>query len=126
MALLRCDLSRFVTMELNDAELNGLAWRDLGRGVSIARLVREDETSLVFYRIRGDAPPDAFFPHEHVRGEMYLILRGGIEDEFGSYQEGEIVYLDPGSVHTPRGIGETVVLVLWPGEIRVLDPLREA
>jgi anti-sigma factor ChrR (cupin superfamily) len=115
-------LSRFIRTELNDIGLDELDWRDLGKGVSIARLGKENQTSLVFYRISRDAAPDAFSRHEHLEGEVYLVLRGGIQDEFGSYREGEIVYLDSGSIHTPRGLGETVVLVLWPGGIRLVEP----
>lgn len=76
---------------------------------------------MVLYRISGDADPKAFRKHEHVGGEFYLVLRGGIEDETGVYREGDLVFLDPKSVHTPRGIGETVVLVLWPEGVRLLE-----
>jgi len=49
------------------------------------------------------------------------VLKGGIGDETGVYTEGDIVYLDPQSVHTPHGIGETVVLVLWPQGVKILE-----
>jgi hypothetical protein len=29
--------------------------------------------------------------------------------------------LDPGSVHTPRAIGDTIVLVLWPEGVRIIE-----
>lgn len=75
---------------------------------------------MVLYRIRADAAPNAFLKHEHIGGEFYLVLRGKIADESGVYSEGDIVYLDPKSVHTPRAEGETVVLVLWPQGVKIL------
>ena len=89
----------------------------------MARLAREGKRELVLYRIAADAAPDAFLRHEHVGGEFYLVLKGAIEDETGSYGAGDIVYLDPKSVHTPhtpRGKGETIILVLWPEGVRIL------
>ena len=49
-----------------------------------------------------------------------MVLFGRIADESGEYEQGEIVFLDARSVHTPRAFGETVVLVLWPDGVRVL------
>ena len=49
------------------------------------------------------------------------VLKGKIADETGEYEKGEIVFLDPRSVHTPFAIGETVVLVLWPAGVRLMD-----
>ncbi len=76
---------------------------------------------MVLYRIAADADPRAFLKHEHIGGEFYLVLKGKIADETGEYERGEIVYLDPQSVHTPRAFGETVVLVLWPEGVRIVD-----
>ena len=64
-----------------------------------------------------DAKADAFQAHRHVGGEVYLVLRGAIEDESGRYGEGEIVWMPVGSVHNPRGVGRTIVLVLWPNGV---------
>ena len=65
--------------------------------------------------------PTRFLKHEHIGGEFYLVLKGKIADETGEYEKGEIVFLDPQSVHTPFAIGETVVLVLWPAGVRLVD-----
>ena len=121
MDLLRHSLKHLIKIQLNDAALDKLQWRDFGNGLSMARLAREGARELVLYRIKANADPKAFLKHEHIGGEFYLVLRGGIEDETGVYSEGDIVYLDPKSVHTPRGIGETVVLVLWPQGVKVLE-----
>jgi anti-sigma factor ChrR (cupin superfamily) len=114
-------LSDLVTLQVDEAGLNALPWRDFGNGLSMARLAREGKKELVLYRIAADAAPDAFLRHEHVGGEFYLVLKGAIEDESGSYAAGDLVFLDRQSVHTPRGRGETVVLVLWPEGVKVLD-----
>lgn len=121
MGLLRRSLKGFLRVELNLAELDKLPWKDFGNGLSMARLAREGARELVLYRVKADAGPKAFLKHEHIGGEFYLVLKGGIEDETGIYSEGDIVYLDAKSVHTPRGVGETVVLVLWPQGVRILE-----
>jgi len=114
----RHDLTALVKLELDADAIAALSWKDFGNGSSMARLARDGETGLVLYRIAEDARQDAFQPHVHVGGEMYLVLRGAIEDESGRYEAGELVYLPPGSKHTPRGAGETIVLVLWPNGVR--------
>jgi putative transcriptional regulator len=118
-AVLRRSLNDFLRMELDESALGRLPWRDFGNGLSMSRLAREGRRELVLYRIAGDAA-DPFVKHEHLGGEIYLVLKGRIADETGEYEQGEIVFLDAQSVHTPRAVGETVVLVLWPGGVRVL------
>jgi anti-sigma factor ChrR (cupin superfamily) len=119
--VLRRSLNDFLRLELDEAALNGLQWRDFGNGLSMSRLAREGQRELVLYRIAADAAPDAFVKHEHIAGEFYLVLKGRIADETGDYEKGDIVFLDPRSVHTPRAVGETVVLVLWPAGVRLAD-----
>ena len=121
MNLLRHSLKNLIKIQLNDAALDKLQWRYFGNGLSMARLAREGARELVLYRIRADAYPKAFLKHEHIGGEFYLVLKGSIGDETGIYGEGDIVYLDPKSIHTPRGVGETVVLVLWPQGVKILE-----
>lgn len=120
MDLLRHSLKDLFTIKLNDAELDRLSWRDFGNGLAMARLAREGARELVLYRLKADADPGAFLKHEHIGGEFYLVLKGEIADETGSYHEGDVVYLDPKSVHTPRSRGETLVLVLWPAGVRLV------
>ena len=87
----------------------------------MSRLARADKRELVLYRIAADAARDAFLQHEHIGGEFYLVLKGKIADETGEYDKGDVVFLDPKSVHTPYAIGETVVLVLWPAGVRIIE-----
>ena len=114
-------LNDFLRLELDDAALTRLQWRDFGNGLSMSRLARAGQAELVLYRIAADAAADAFVRHEHIGGEFYLVLRGQIADETGEYNKGDIVFLDPRSAHTPRAAGETVVLVLWPAGVRIVD-----
>ena len=114
-------LNDFLRLEMDEAALNRLQWRDFGNGLSMSRLAHQGRRELVLYRIAADAAADAFVKHEHIGGEFYLVLKGRIADETGEYHQGDIVFLDPRSVHTPRAVGETVVLVLWPGGVRIVD-----
>jgi anti-sigma factor ChrR (cupin superfamily) len=119
-AVLRRSLNDFLRFELDETALDRLQWRDFGNGLEMSRLAREEQRELVLYRIAANASSDAFVKHEHVGGEFYLVLKGKIADETGEYEKGDIVFLDPHSVHTPRAVGETVVLVLWPAGVRIV------
>jgi len=119
--ILRRSLNDFLTVELDDTALDRLAWRDFGDGLKMSRLARQGKRELVLYRIADGASPEAFVKHEHLGGEFYVVLKGAIADETGEYAKGDMVYLDPQSVHTPKAIGETVVLVLWPAGVRLVD-----
>lgn len=119
--LLRGSLRDFVSFQIDTAALDRLSWRDFGNGLSMSRLARSDKRELVLYRIAANASADAFLKHEHIGGEFYLVLNGKIADETGEYEKGDVVFLDPQSVHTPRAIGETLVLVLWPAGVRIVE-----
>jgi len=118
---LRHSLKDLIKIQLDEPALEKLQWKDFGNGLSMARLAREGAREMVLYRVDAGAGPKAFLRHEHIGGEFYLVLQGSIADENGIYEEGDMVYLDPHSVHTPRAIGATVVLVLWPEGVRLLD-----
>jgi anti-sigma factor ChrR (cupin superfamily) len=121
VGVLRHSLNGFLIFQLEEAALERLLWRDFGNGLQMSRLARDGKRELVLYRVSATASPDAFLRHEHLGGEFYLVLKGIIADESGEYRKGDVVFLDPHSVHTPRAIGDTVVLVLWPGGVRLVD-----
>ena len=121
MSVLRYSLKDLIRFDLHAEALQDLPWKDFGTGLSMAQLAREGKRELVFYRIQADADADAFLKHEHIGGEFYLVLTGKIVDETGEYQEGDVVFLDPKSVHTPRAVGHTLVLVLWPEGVRMVE-----
>lgn len=119
--IFRTSIKDIVDIHLVEDHINRLSWRDFGNGLSMARLAKEGKRELVLYRIAGDADPDAFVKHEHLGGEFYLVLKGRIDDESGRFDKGDVVYLDAHSVHTPRAIGDTLVLVLWPEGVRLVS-----
>ncbi|HXG51060.1 MAG TPA: cupin domain-containing protein [candidate division Zixibacteria bacterium] len=121
MAAFHRSLRDFLRVDVSEEALAALSWRDFGNGLSMARLARQGKRELVLYRVAEGAAPNAFLRHEHVGGELYLVLKGKIVDEHGEYGEGELVFLDPGSVHLPRADGETLVLVLWPDGVRLVE-----
>ena len=124
MTVLRHSIAGIASIQVDKKGLDCLSWHDFGKGLSMARLARGGKRELVVYRIAAGAAPDVFLRHEHVGGEFYLVLKGAIADETGSYGAGDVVYLDPKSIHTPyapAGAGETVVLVLWPEGVKVLE-----
>jgi putative transcriptional regulator len=118
--VLRRSLNDFLRLDVDEASLSSLPWRDFGNGLSMSRLARAGEREMVLYRIAADAAPDAFVRHEHTGGEFYLVLKGAITDETGNYSQGDMVFLDPRSVHTPQAVGDTIVLVLWPAGVRLV------
>lgn len=118
--ILRKSIKDIIDLRLVEDGIKRLSWRDFGNGLSMARLARAGKRELVLYRIAGDAAAGAFLKHEHINGEFYLVLQGKIADEFGEYEPGDLVYLDANSVHAPRAVGDTLVLVLWPGGVRLV------
>lgn len=119
--VLRRSLNDFLTFNLDETALAQLKWRDFGNGLEMSRLARSEKRELVLYRIAASASPEAFVKHEHIGGEFYLVLKGKIADEAGEFEKGDVVFLDSQSIHTPRAIGETIVLVLWPAGVRLVD-----
>ena len=92
MAVLYRSLRDFLKIDLDNGAVDRLPWRDFGNGLFMARLAREGRREFVLYRIRADANPDAFVKHEHIGGEIYLVLKGQIADETGDYREGDFVF----------------------------------
>lgn len=119
--MLRRSLNDILRIDLNAEALDRLSWRDFGNGLAMSRLARDGKRELVLYRIAARAASDVFVKHQHIGGEFYLVLKGKITDETGEYLKGDVVFLDPQSVHRPRATGDTIVLVLWPEGVRVVD-----
>lgn len=95
-----------------------VSWKDFGNGSRMGKLARDGDTGLVLYHVRPDADEDAFQPHTHTGGEMYLVLKGTVHDEEGEYPEGSLVWMEPGSRHTPKTKGDTYILTLWPKGVK--------
>ncbi|MEM8883052.1 MAG: cupin domain-containing protein [Planctomycetota bacterium] len=119
MKALSRDLTDLLRVELDEAALANIEWRSFGNGVRLGKLGREGDAHLVLYWVEDGAPKDAFARHRHPGGEAYLVLKGTIADETGTYPQGSFVWLPEESIHTPWAEGETVVLVLWPGGVKI-------
>ena len=62
---LRFDLRPFLRLELDEAALDTVEWRDYGSGVELGKLAREGAAGLELYRVSAEAPKDAFARHRH-------------------------------------------------------------
>ena len=93
--VLRSSLNDFLSIQLDEAALDRLTWRDFGNGLEMSRLAREGKRELVLYRIAADASPEAFLKHEHLGGEFYLVLKGKIGDETGEYARAKSCFSIP-------------------------------
>ena len=80
-------------------------------------------------------PGCGYTPHRHVGTEDVLVLRGGYQDEFGTWRQGDHVHYAAGSVHAPRALGvegrpvgpDNPACILYstvPAGIELLDPTR--
>jgi len=52
-------LNDFLRIDIDEAALDRLIWRDFGNGLAMSRLAREGKRELVLYRIAADAARDA-------------------------------------------------------------------
>lgn len=113
------DLSAWLSWSIDREWIEeNVKWRDFGTGVRLGKLAKEGNTSLVLYDVVSDVDIEAFMPHSHPGGETYLVLEGEVYDEDGTYPPGSIVWMDPGSTHTPKTKGQTLILVLWPDGVK--------
>ena len=113
------DLSSWLSMQFDREWIEeNVSWKDFGTGVRLGKLARQDSTSLVLYDVKTDVEVDAFMPHMHPGGEVYFVLEGEVYDDDGTYPTGSIVWMDPGTTHTPKTRGDTLILVLWPDGVK--------
>ena len=113
------DLSAWLSWSIDREWIEeNVKWRDFGTGVRLGKLAKEGNTSLVLYDVVSEVDIEAFMPHSHPGGETYLVLEGEVYDEDGTYPPGSIVWMEPGSTHTPKTKGQTLILVLWPDGVK--------
>jgi len=93
-------------------------WKDFRNGSRMGKLKRDGDAGLVLYHVRDGASDSVFNAHTHVGGEMYLVLEGETYDDDGRYPKGSLVWMKPGSRHTPKTRGDTWILTLWPGGVK--------
>ena len=115
----QADLAPWLTTRFDKAWLEAnVQWKDFGNGSRMGRLARDGNVGLVLYHIAPGAPPSVFGAHTHTGGEMYLVLDGETYDDDGTYPKGTLVWMKPGSRHTPKTRGDTWILVLWPDGVK--------
>jgi anti-sigma factor ChrR (cupin superfamily) len=116
------DLSDWLSFNLDEEWMEAnVQWRDFGTGVRLGKLAREGECSLVLYDADAEVEVEAFMPHMHPGGECYLVLKGEVYDEFGTYPAGSIVWMEPESEHNPKTRERTLILVLWPKGVKIVE-----
>jgi anti-sigma factor ChrR (cupin superfamily) len=121
MANFSHDLSNWLSFDVNSGWLEeNIRWKDFGTGVRLGRLAREESTSLVLYDADAEVEVEAFKPHMHPGGEVYVVLSGEVYDQFGTYPAGSIVWMDPGTEHNPKTRERTLILVLWPDGVKII------
>jgi putative transcriptional regulator len=82
--------------------LREIAWRRFSaRGARLAVLLRDRFTGSVL--ILGHMPAERAVPrHLHLGPEDVLILAGGYEDQYGTFEAGSYAQYSPGTEHRPR------------------------
>jgi anti-sigma factor ChrR (cupin superfamily) len=117
------NMSDWLNLKFDRAWLDeNVRWKDFGTGVRLGRLQREGECSLVLYDADAEVEVQAFMPHMHPGGEAYIVLEGEVYDEFGTYPAGSLVWMDPGTQHNPKTRERTLILVLWPKGVKIIQP----
>ncbi|MCM0021631.1 MAG: ChrR family anti-sigma-E factor [Tagaea sp.] len=109
--------------------LDGLTWKNAGRGFEEAQLGRRGRHAMSLLRARdGGRVPT----HTHTGTEFLLVLDGAFHDERAHYARGEVCIGDADTMHTPMVARGTHCLCLvvddgavrlpgWTG--RLLNPL---
>ena len=115
------NLSDWLGISIDDEWLEeNIRWKDFGTGVRLGKLAREGDCSLVLYDADSDVEVEAFMPHMHPGGEAYLVLRGEVYYEAGTYPQGTLVWMDPETTHNPKTREKTLILVLWPKGVKIV------
>tara|TARA_B100000214_G_scaffold53462_1_gene33967 strand:+ start:104 stop:466 length:363 start_codon:yes stop_codon:yes gene_type:complete len=115
------NLGEWLRFEIDREKLEKeISWKDFGTGVKLGKIHRKDGSSLVVYDCDEVVSENAFVAHTHKGGEVYLVLEGEVVDSSGSFSEGSIVWLPPGSKHLPKTVGKTLILVLWPNGVQTI------
>jgi putative transcriptional regulator len=109
--------------------LDGLTWKNAGRGFEEASLGRRGRHAMSLLRARdGGRVPT----HSHTGTEFLLVLDGAFHDERAYYARGEVCVGDADTLHTPTVARGTHCLCLMvddgtvrlPGLVgRLLNPL---
>lgn len=109
-------------LHITGKPLDELEFRTLLPGVREHRLVTEDGTTAVFYRIRaGKKMPQ----HTHEGSEYTLVIRGAFRDETGVYGRGDVAISDEEIDHTPVAVDgeECLCFAVMDAPLRLTGPI---
>jgi anti-sigma factor ChrR (cupin superfamily) len=102
-------------------DLSGLPWQPLRPGVDIHRLwgngPEQPGAALLRYAPGGSVPL-----HEHLGHEEILVLSGWQVDGHRRYDAGTLFVNAPGTRHAVLSPEGCVVLAVWHGGVRVVEP----
>lgn len=75
-----------------------LVWKRQGTALRVAKLMNRDGVQASLLHISAGARMPE---HTHNGNEMTLILKGAFSDQFGRYDVGDVMLMDPEHTHTP-------------------------
>lgn len=86
-------------------QLDTIPWQTTSYpGIAVHFYASDKRTKRVLALIRMD--PGCGYPeHRHRSTEEVLVVRGGYEDELGSYTAGQRVRYEAGTQHSPKATG---------------------
>jgi len=86
-------------------ELDTIPWQSTRYpGIAVHFYQSDKRTKRVLALIRMD--PGCGYPaHQHRDAEEVLVVRGGYEDQLGTYEQGQVVRYEAGTEHGPRATG---------------------
>ncbi len=86
-------------------ELDTIPWQSTRYpGIAVHFYASDKRSKRVLALIRME-PDCGYPPHRHTNTEEVLVVRGGYEDELGTYEQGQIVTYEAGTEHGPRATG---------------------
>lgn len=88
--------------------LDDVHWHDAPHGVQYTLLHEHKSERVAMVRLPAGAPG---ITHDHPGGEEIYVLRGVIQDEFGTYPAGTWLRQPPGTVHTPYALEDALLWV---------------
>ena len=116
-------IERLLDQAGDHSRLAALDWQPLRPGVDIHRLwgqgPEQPGAALLRYAPGGRVPL-----HEHRGFEQILVLSGWQQDDGRRYEAGTLFVHAPGTRHAVVSPEGCVVLAVWAGGVRLVDPER--
>jgi anti-sigma factor ChrR (cupin superfamily) len=103
-------------------DLAALPWQEVAPGIRL-HVLREEPERGVRKCLAWAVPGARTIRHRHKGDEVILVLQGGLRDDRGSYQAGDVCRSRAGSVHTEEVLpGEDCVCyVVYYGDLEAVE-----